>query len=99
MKHKNIAKRMLACGLAVAMVVTGGNYSSVNVSAAKKTKKAAKKAKVKLSKKKASITAGGTVTLKVKKPIKRLNGPSRTKKLLRLNQQVAKRRKTQQSRD
>ena len=42
MKHKNIAKRVLACGLAVAMVVTSGNYSSVNVSAAKKTKKAAK---------------------------------------------------------
>ena len=31
MKHKNIAKRVLACGLAVAMVVTSGNYSSVNV--------------------------------------------------------------------
>ena len=62
MKHKNIAKRVLACGLAVAMVVTSGNYSSVNVSAAKKTKKAAKKTKAKLSKKKASITAGGTLT-------------------------------------
>ena len=45
MKRMNIAKRVLACGLAVAMVVTGGNYSSVNVSAAKKTKKAAKKTK------------------------------------------------------
>lgn len=58
MKHKNIAKRMLACGLAVAMVVTGGNYSSVNVSAAKKTKKAAKKAKVKLSKRPVSQQVG-----------------------------------------
>ena len=67
MKRMNIAKRVLACGLAVAMVVTGGNYSSVNVSAAKKTKKAAKKTKATLSKKKVSMTAGGTVTLKVKK--------------------------------
>ena len=28
MKRMNIAKRVLACGLAVAMVVTGGNYST-----------------------------------------------------------------------
>ena len=51
MKHTKIAKRALACGLAVAMVVTGGNYSTVNVSA-KKTK--AKKAKAKKSKAKKS---------------------------------------------
>ena len=36
MKHTNIAKRVLACGLVAAMVVTGGNYSTVNVSAKKK---------------------------------------------------------------
>lgn len=81
MKRMNIAKRVLACGLAVAMVVTGGNYSSVNVSAAKKTKKAAKKTKATLSKKKVSMTAGGTVTLKVKKANKRLNGLQKTRKL------------------
>ena len=60
MKHKNIAKRVLACGLAVAMVVTSGNYSSVNVSAAKKTKKAAKKTKAK-GWKKYAIIAGCTI--------------------------------------
>lgn len=92
MKHKNIAKRMLACGLAVAMVVTGGNYSSVNVSAAKKTKKAAKKAKVKLSKKKASITAGGTVTLKVKKANKKVKWSVKNKKVAKIKSTSGKKK-------
>ena len=70
MKHTNIAKRVLACGLAAAMVVTGGNYSTVNVSAKKKAKATGSKAK--LSKKKVSVIAGGTVTLKVKKANKKV---------------------------
>ena len=67
MKRMNIAKRVLACGLAVAMVVTGGNYSSVNVSAAKKTKKAAKKTKATLSKKKVKHDGGRNRNLKGEK--------------------------------
>ena len=92
MKHKNIAKRVLACGLAVAMVVTSGNYSSVNVSAAKKTKKAAKKTKAKLSKKKASITAGGTLTLKVKKAGKKVKWSIKNKKVAKIKSTSGKKK-------
>ena len=92
MKHKNIAKRVLACGLAVAMVVTSGNYSSVNVSAAKKTKKAAKKTKAKLSKKKASITAGGTLTLKVKKASKKVKWSIKNKKVAKIKSTSGKKK-------
>ncbi len=94
MKHKNIAKRVLACGLAVAMVVTSGNYSSVSVSAAKKTKKAAKKTKAKLSKKKASITAGGTLTLKVKKANKKVKWSIKNKKIAKVAATSGKKKET-----
>lgn len=94
MKRMNIAKRVLACGLAVAMVVTGGNYSSVNVSAAKKTKKAAKKTKATLSKKKVSMTAGGTVTLKVKKANKKVKWSAKNKKIVKITKTSGKKKDT-----
>ena len=92
MKHKNIAKRVLACGLAVAMVVTSGNYSTVNVSAAKKAKKAATKTKAKLSKKKASITAGGTLTLQVKKASKKVKWSIKNKKVAKIKSTSGKKK-------
>lgn len=94
MKRMNIAKRVLACGLAVAMVVTGGNYSTVNVSAAKKTKKAAKKTKATLSKKKVSMTAGGTVTLKVKKANKKVKWSAKNKKIVKITKTSGKKKDT-----
>lgn len=92
MKHTNIAKRALACGLAVAMVVTGGNYSTVNVSAKKKAK--ATKTKAKLSKKKVSVTAGGTVTLKVKKANKKVKWSTKNKKVVKITKTSGKKKET-----
>ena len=101
MKHTKIAKRALACGLAVAMVVTSGNYSTVNVSAKKtKAKKAkakkskAKKSKAKLSKTKASVIAGQTVTLKVKKADKKVKWSVKNKKIAKIKKTSGKKKET-----
>lgn len=92
MKHTNIAKRVLACGLAAAMVVTGGNYSTVNVSAKKKAKATGSKAK--LSKKKVSVIAGGTVTLKVKKANKKVKWSTKNKKVVKITKTSGKKKET-----
>ena len=92
MKHTNIAKRVLACGLAAAMVVTGGNYSTVNVSAKKKVKATGSKAK--LSKKKVSVIAGGTVTLKVKKANKKVKWSTKNKKVVKITKTSGKKKET-----
>lgn len=92
MKHTNIAKRVLACGLVAAMVVTGGNYSTVNVSAKKKAKATGSKAK--LSKKKVSVIAGGTVTLKVKKANKKVKWSTKNKKVVKITKTSGKKKET-----
>ena len=92
MKHTNIAKRVLACGLAAAMVVTGGNYSTVNVSAKKKVKATGSKAK--LSKKKVSVIAGGTVTLKVKKANNKVKWSTKNKKVVKITKTSGKKKET-----
>jgi hypothetical protein len=86
MKHMNFAKRALACGLAVALVVTGGNIPSVNVSAAKKASKA------KLSKSKVSVIAGSTTTLKVKKAKKKVKWSTSNKKIAKVTKTSGKKK-------
>lgn len=86
MKHTNIAKRALACGLAFALVVTGAGFSSIDVSA-KKSKSGAK-----LSKSKVSVIAGSTTTLKVKKAKKKVKWSTSNKKVVKITKTSGKKK-------
>lgn len=86
MKHTNIAKRALACGLAFALVVTGAGFSSIDV-AAKKSK-----SKAKLNKAKVSVIAGSTTTLKVKKAKKKVKWSTSNKKVVKITKTSGKKK-------
>ena len=86
MKYTQMTKRVLACGMALAMATTStGFYPSLTVNAKKKSSKAkagkAKAGKVKLNKKKATLTEGSTITLKVKSANKKVKWSSKNKKI------------------
>lgn len=76
MKLKNFGKRMLAFGLALSMVVTGGSISANTASAAKKPK---------LSKSKLKITVGKTATLSVKNATKKVKWSTSNKKVVKIS--------------
>ena len=81
MKYTQMTKRVLACGMALAMATTStGFYPSLTVNAKKKSSKA-KAGKAKLNKKKATLTEGSTITLKVKSANKKVKWSSKNKKI------------------
>lgn len=81
MKYTQMTKRVLACGMALAMATTStGFYPSLTVNAKKKSSKA-KASKAKLNKKKATLTEGSTITLKVKSANKKVKWSSKNKKI------------------
>jgi hypothetical protein len=74
MRLPKITKQVLACGLALSLVVTGGN-TSVFAKAAKKPS---------LNKKKVSVTVGKTTKLKVKKAKKKVKWSTSNKKIVKV---------------
>ena len=99
MKHTQMTKRVLACGLALAMATsTVGVYPSLTVSAAKKTKKNNKNnkkktsSKMKLSKKKVSVTEGKTVAVSVKKATKKVSWSVKNKKVVSITKTSGKKK-------
>lgn len=85
MKLTKLTKRILACGLGLAMVVSSINVSSLEVSAAKKSK-------MKLSKSKVSVTAGSTATLKVNKANKKVQWSTSNKKIAKVTKTSGKKK-------
>jgi hypothetical protein len=83
MKVSNITKRVLACGLAFSLVLTGGNTSSY-ASAAKKAPK--------LSKTKLSVTVGKTAKLQVKKATKKVKWSTSNKKVAKVTKTSGKKK-------
>lgn len=86
MKFANVTKRLVACGLAFALVVTGSGFQTGTASAAKK-KKAAKATKV-------TVTVGKTKTIKVKKATKKVKWTidKKGKKVVKITKQKGKKK-------
>lgn len=72
-------KRIMACGLALSMVITGGSFTAGTASAAKKKA-------LKISKKKITIQAGKTAQLSVANAKKAVKWSTSNKKIVKITQ-------------
>lgn len=86
MKLTKQTKRIFACGLAFALVVTGSEFPSNTASAATKA--------AKLSKSKASVTVGKTVKLSVKNATKKVKWSTSNKKIAKVSKTSGKKKAT-----
>ena len=77
--NKNVIKRIMACGLALSMVITGGNLTAGSASAAKKKA-------LKINKKKITIQAGKTAQLSVSNAKKTVKWSTSNKKVVKITQ-------------
>lgn len=85
MKMNKLTKRILACGLAFSVVVSGSGLQSGTASAAKKKK--AKTVKV-------SVTVGKTKTLKAGKTSKKVTWSTSNKKVVKITKTKGKKKNT-----
>lgn len=88
MKHTRLTKRVLACGLALAMVTTSTDVE-MNVVKAKK-KKSSKKSTSKATTK--TVTEGKTIVLKVKKAKKKVKWSCKNKKVAQITKLSGKKK-------
>ncbi len=85
MRLSKFTKRVLACGMAFALVVTGSNLTAGTASA-KKAKTPA------LSKKKVTVAVGKTTTLKVKNATKKVKWSTSNKKVVKITKTSGKKK-------